>query len=347
MKEEKYSRRNFLKIGALSLGAFGLHPQSATPAQSIMAALTNPVIKAPRYFLVGSQNGVSVHKLPDDTSLIMYQIGYNEIINVYDAVESPSGPYWNPIWYRVWGGYVYSGDLYEVKYQLNSLNTNIRPTGQLAEVTVPYTRSMYYSKYEGWIPEYRLYYGTTHWVMDILTGPDNKPWYKIKDEKNSIMLYVPSEHLRFVQDLEFQPISPEIPIGKKRIEVSITFQTLKAFEYDNEIFQTKISTGRLTSAGKYIIQTKMPSKHMGNGNVTSDIYSYELVGVPWNCFFQLEDGLATHGTYWHSNFGTPMSAGCINMSMADAKWVYRWTKPIAAPEDWAKPGYGTAVVITP
>jgi len=59
MKEEKYSRRNFLKIGVLSLGAFGLHPQSATSAQSIMGALTNPLIKAPRYFLVGSQNGVS------------------------------------------------------------------------------------------------------------------------------------------------------------------------------------------------------------------------------------------------------------------------------------------------
>lgn len=334
--EPKLTRREFLKLGLVGLGA-----AVALPAGKVFAAH-----KSPRLVLVGNQNGVSVHKLPDENSLIIYQIGYNEIVNVYDQVESPAGPFWNPIWYRVWGGYIFSGDVYEVHYKLNSLNTNIRPTGQLAEITVPYTRAMFYSPHEGWIPEYRLYYGTTHWVMDVVTGPDEKPWYKIKDEKNSVMLAVPSEHLRFVTDEELQPISPDVPLGKKRIKISIMFQRLRAYEYDNLVFETKISSGGLTPIGTYSIQTKMPSKHMGNGYVTSDIRAYELVGVPWNCFFEMKEGIATHGTYWHTNFGTPMSAGCINMTMADAKWIYLWTTPVAAPEDWQKHGFGTPITLT-
>ena len=346
MKNKKYSRREFFKFGALGLGAVLIKPPSLSPKNVLPFSASQLGAKAPRYFLVGNQRGISVHKLPDDSSLIMYQIGYNEVINVYDEVEGTNGPYWNPIWYRVWGGYVYSGDLFEVKYILNSLNTNIRPTGQLAEVTVPYTQSYLYNKYQGWIPEYRLYYSTMHWVMDVLTGPDGKPWYKIKDELNSVELAVPSEHLRFVADEEFAPISANVPPGEKRIEISITFQNFKAYEGDAVVFETKISTGTITVPGDFHIETKMPSKHMGDSDLSNDIYAHRYVGVPWNCFFQMKDGLATHGAYWHSNFGAPMSAGCINMSPADAKWVYRWTTPIAAPEDWEKYGYGTLIRIT-
>ena len=234
-------------------------------------------------------------------------------MNVYDEVESPAGPFWNPIWYR-FGAVTYSAVMYTRSTIAEPPEHRYPPDRQLAEITVPYTRAMFYSPHKGWIPEYRLYYGTTHWVMDVVTGPDEKPWYKIKDEINSVMLAVPSEHLRFVTDEELQPLSPDVPLGKKRIEISIMFQRLRAYEYDNLVFETKISSGGLTPIGTYHIQTKMPSKHMGNGYVTSDIHAYELVGVPWNCFFEMEKGIATHGTYWHTNFGTPMSAGCINMT---------------------------------
>ena len=347
MKKEKYTRREFFKLGALGLGAVFLRPPRLTLNNALFSPSPNPSVKAPRTFLVGSQRGVSVHKLPDDSSLIMYQLGYNDIINVYDQVKGPAGPYWNPIWYRVWGGYVHSGNLYEVKYILNSLNPNIRPTGQLAEITVPYTQSYFYNNIQGWIPVYRLYYGSTHWIMDVITGPDEKPWYKIKDELDSSEIAVPSEHLRFIPDEDFEPISPNVPPGDKHIEISITYQNLKAYEGENLVFETKISTGSITVPGNFHIQTKLPSKHMGIADLSNDIYAYRFVGVPWTCFFQMEDGLATHGVYWHSNFGTPMSAGCINMSIPDAKWVYRWTTPVAAPEDWEKRGYGTAIHITP
>lgn len=330
------TRREFLKYGLLGLGVTALMPKHTASAS----------YQKPRYMLVGNKQGTSIHKLPDETSVIMYQRAFNEIINVYEEVVSTAGPAWNPIWYRVWGGYAFSGDLYEVKYQLNPLQTEIRETGQLAEVTVPYTRSMFYSRYDGWIPEYLLYYGSTHWVMDVITGPDEKPWYKIKDELISVELAVPSEHLRFIPDEEIAPINPEVPLGEKHIEISLPLQTLQAYEGSKLVFDTKISSGSPTPDGTYNIQTKMPSKHMGNGNLTDNIYTREWVGVPWNCFFQMTDGMATHGTFWHTNFGTPMSGGCINMSVQDAKWVFRWTTPIASPEEWATHGYGTPLHIS-
>jgi len=89
----------------------------------------------------------------------------------------------------------------------------------------------------------------------------------------------------------------------------------------------------------------MPSKHMGDGKLTDDIFAYELPGVPWVCFFH-ETGVAFHGTYWHHNFGRKMSHGCINMHTEEAKWLYRWTTPVASPYEWEKKGYGTRVIVT-
>jgi len=66
---------------------------------------------------------------------------------------------------------------------------------------------------------------------------------------------------------------------------------------------------------------------MGNGNLFADLDDYELPGVPWTPSFT-ESGIAFHGTYWHDNFGTPMSRGCINMRIEDAKWLFRWANPM-------------------
>jgi lipoprotein-anchoring transpeptidase ErfK/SrfK len=49
---------------------------------------------------------------------------------------------------------------------------------------------------------------------------------------------------------------------------------------------------------------------------------YYLPGVPYTMYFYKGYGL--HGTYWHSNFGTPMSHGCVNLKTEDAGWLYNW-----------------------
>jgi len=233
---------------------------------------------------------------------------------------------------------------------LNPLTDTIHEEGQLGEITVPYTRALLYSSRNGWDPVYRLYYQTLHWIRDIITGPDNRPWYQLEDQLNKVKYAIPAEHMRVMDDSEFDPISPDVPPGEKRIEISISRQLLTAYEGDQIVLQTKVSTGSLTPlqktpTGKFVIDPKHPSKHMGNGQVTSDIYAYELVGVPWNCFFDWEGGIATHGTYWHNNYGTPMSRGCVNMRIHEAKWLYLWTTPHGGPHDRVVNGYGTSVTV--
>ena len=53
---------------------------------------------------------------------------------------------------------------------------------------------------------------------------------------------------------------------------------------------------------------------------------YDLPGVPWVSYFS-GNGAALRGTYWHNDFGTPKSAGCINLRPEDARWLFRWSLP--------------------
>jgi len=341
MTNKTISRRNFIKLAAFSLGSLaftpGLNQQRLANKHKLVRVAGS-----------GNINSVSIHKQANEESLILYQRFKDDLINVYDEVESEFGPEFNPIWYRVWGGYVHRKWLVEVDTVLNPLTDSIHEDGQLGEITVPFTRAYRYSSFYGWEPVYRLYYHSYHWIRDIVTGPDGKPWYELEDELLRLRFAVPAEHIRIVPDSEFEPISPDVPPEEKRIDISIFDQELTAYEGDKAVFQTKISSGALTPVkrtpiGDYRVGIKMPSKHMGNGQVTTDIMAYELVGVPWNCFFELENGIATHGTYWHDNFGTPMSSGCVNMRNHDANWLFRWTNPVCEPYIWTANGLGTRV----
>jgi lipoprotein-anchoring transpeptidase ErfK/SrfK len=49
---------------------------------------------------------------------------------------------------------------------------------------------------------------------------------------------------------------------------------------------------------------------------------YYLPAVPYVMYFYEDYGL--HGTYWHNNFGTPMSHGCVNFRTEDAQWLFNW-----------------------
>jgi lipoprotein-anchoring transpeptidase ErfK/SrfK len=50
---------------------------------------------------------------------------------------------------------------------------------------------------------------------------------------------------------------------------------------------------------------------------------YHLPDVPYVMYFY--EGYGLHGTYWHNNFGTPMSHGCVNFSIPDAGWLFNWS----------------------
>jgi len=115
---------------------------------------------------------------------------------------------------------------------------------------------------------------------------------------------------------------PEI---KKQIIVSLKDQRLYAYE-DGELVETYlVSTGTKTYPtipGTYAILRKVPIKeYIGPG--------YDLKNTHWNSQFSAR-GDYFHEAWWHKKFGQPMSHGCVNMRLDDAKFIYDWA-PIGTP----------------
>lgn len=352
--QRKLTRRDFLKLGTLALSSLAFRPYfkpSDYPTPDVRGRVTIAEIDVYR-------------KPSSDTSLIVGKRYRDQLVNIYYSLNAPDGPAYNPVYYRVWGGYAYSAYLQLVKMRFNPVMTSVVAGGQLCEVTVPFTDSYRYSRYEGWLGQYRLYYETTHWVTGIGEGPDGEAWYKITNELDqNLDYYAPAIHFRPIPDQEISPLSPDVPADEKRIEVSISEQKLMAYEGERLAFSTKVSTGIHSSAptengiptdtprGEFHVQSKSPSKHMGSLKGSSGApEGYSLPGVPWTCFFVPETGVAFHGAYWHNNFGVQMSHGCVNMRPVDAKWLFRWCTPLweVPVKDrfaWDRRGYGTRVKV--
>lgn len=341
----RLSRRDFLKLGGLGLGTLAFSPS----VQAFNSFDDSFLVRV-------ATKSVSIYSRPSDKSSIISTWFRDELLHVYEQV-TVAEPAHNPVWYRVWGGYLHRSHLQRVKTLYNKtlpalkLDEGMR---QLVEVTVPFTEPWRTSKTFGWQKlGFRLYYESTHWVEAIEEGPNGEPWYRVYDDLAG-SYHVDSLHVRPIPAEEMAPITPEIPLEKKRIEVNLTTQMLTAFENDQQIFRTNISSGipngprgadglsTKTPQGEFRILEKDPAKHMGNGNLFADADDYELPGVPWTLFFTAQ-GHAFHGTYWHENFGVPMSHGCINMRTAEAKWLFRWALPKHEIGKTTNRGYGTLV----
>ncbi len=114
------------------------------------------------------------------------------------------------------------------------------------------------------------------------------------------------------------------PTTSKWIEINLTTQTVTAYEGSMPIKSVVVSTGVArtpTVLGAYKIYRKIPSQTMSGGSQAAGDYYY-LPNVTDVMYFYRD--YAIHGTYWHNNFGRPMSHGCVNMTLADAKWFYQW-----------------------
>jgi hypothetical protein len=119
----------------------------------------------------------------------------------------------------------------------------------------------------------------------------------------------------------------------KRIEIDLTNQHLYAYEGDRKVYDFLVSTGKwgATPTGTFNIWIKLRYTKMEGGNKALGTYYY-LPNVPYTMFFYNQSipkhrGYGIHGTYWHSNFGHPMSHGCINMKTEEAEQLYSWANP--------------------
>jgi lipoprotein-anchoring transpeptidase ErfK/SrfK len=106
----------------------------------------------------------------------------------------------------------------------------------------------------------------------------------------------------------------------KWIEVDLSTQTLTMYLDNTVVAQYLISSGKAatpTAIGEGRIYAKYPVQTM-TGTINGEYYY--VPNIKWVSYFY--GGEAFHGTYWHDNFGHPMSHGCINMTEADAKVLY-------------------------
>ena len=115
-----------------------------------------------------------------------------------------------------------------------------------------------------------------------------------------------------------------VPGTAKSIVVSISQQRMWVYEGETMVLSSLVSTGRPgfdTPTGSFSIVVKKPVEDM-EGLIGGEYYNVE--DVPSVMYFT-DVGHAIHGTYWHSNFGTVMSHGCINLPVDVAAWLYEWT----------------------
>ena len=335
------SRREFLKLsGAASLLiAFRSTPDSNYP--ELIGRVTKRVL--------------SVYSEPTFNASEVCVLDRDELISIDERVISDEGPRYNPLWYQTCGGYAHSGNIQIVQWQPQNPFYGLPQEGALFQISVPYTRTYAQPNPES-TPYYRLYYHSNAWVMKVVEGIDGRMWYGLLDDVLGLRYFARAEHLRKVQASELAPISPDVPSREKRIEVSLDQQEIRAFEYNRLVLRTRMSSGipdpkpryngipTITPTGNFYVNRKMPLRHMGDANLTSDLNAYEIPGVPWVTYFHFT-GVAFHGTYWHCDFGRPRSHGCVNMRTEEAQWIYRWTMPIVAPNDYIGTGVGTTVIV--
>lgn len=111
----------------------------------------------------------------------------------------------------------------------------------------------------------------------------------------------------------------------KWIEINLSEQTLAAYEKDKQVFGPEYiasgMSGHETVTGLFHIWLKNYSQTMRGGSKEAGTF-YEIPNVQWVSYFFEE--YAIHGAWWRSYFGAPGSHGCVNMTNADARWIFDW-----------------------
>ncbi len=177
-----------------------------------------------------------------------------------------------------------------------------------------------------------LYFG----IRDFLIKRKSEIGCHCVNQKTATGNFEKEEKVAFFEGKKVDPLLAELPepemnvmgatSGEKWIEVDLTKQKLTAWEGDKVYFETLISSGKWypTPTGDYNILSKFKYTKMSGGNPAINTYYY-LPNVPYTMYFN--NGFGLHGTYWHNNFGQPMSHGCVNLPTLVAEKLFYWTTP--------------------
>ena len=117
--------------------------------------------------------------------------------------------------------------------------------------------------------------------------------------------------------------------GEKWVDVNLSEHTVTAYEGADVVFgpvpMVNGAPATPTVEGTYHIYLRYEKQTMEGAN--ADGSDYRTEDVPWISYFY--KGYALHGAYWRDSFGFAGDAGshgCVNMSVADAKWIFDWSE---------------------
>ncbi len=338
------SRREILKIAAAGLTGLALRP-----FEQLWGMTEFPQAEK----LGRACATIEIKNRPDPESPTLGLL-YEDYVVPWLREVSGKNPYYvfnNQRWVEIPDGYVYAPYLQPVR---NLANTPVSalPTGSLgsgmwAEVTVPYVdirlendptgNSWVGSRIEQGQP-LRVYYSQLFWVDRIRDTEAGVVEYHVNPNYYGGLdqFWVDARAMRPILQDEIKPIHPDAQ--SKRIQVNVSRQTLSCFEDTEEVYFCRTATGAkydmygnivdhwATPVGTHQITRKFMSLQMSGGTTGAP---YDLPGIGWTVIFAT-GGVAIHSTFWHHNFGDPMSHGCVNVSPEDAKWIFLWTLPSVA-----------------
>ncbi|MFN2190518.1 MAG: LysM peptidoglycan-binding domain-containing protein [Candidatus Promineifilaceae bacterium] len=136
------------------------------------------------------------------------------------------------------------------------------------------------------------------------------------------VLTIPDPNSTPLDELQTLP-NASYSYGERWIEVDLTVQRLIAYEEERPVYTTAVSSGLwpyVTVTGLYKVYLRYESQTMNGYRLG---YDYYLENVPYVMYFYRD--FSIHGTYWHNNFGSPMSHGCVNTPTPAAQWLYNWS----------------------
>jgi hypothetical protein len=372
------SRRDFLKITGLSLGALAFKPYLIPNYDYLASPKRLPQFPASAVIGRVTENDVDIRSRPTNDPGLNTSIGKLRADSLVEwnreVIGNVVGGLTNQRYVETPQGYVYGSVVQPTKNIPNTPITEL-PNGQgfFAEVTVPYVELAH----EGivaspWLQDNllyqfppRLYYGQVVWI-DQIRNVNGFVEYRWNEDANGRgygygggygeFFWVDGAGLKPLSDADVAPISPDVDPAEKTISIDLDYQTLSCYEGNNEVFFCKISSGKsydpvtgeivdtyATPAGTLLTYWKIVSKNMTAGNESA---GYSTPAVPW-CTFIATGGVAIHGAHWHNAFGEKRSHGCVNVSPEHAKWIFRWTTPYVSlgvgEERRSLPDYGTIV----
>lgn len=345
------TRRQFLKLSALSLGGLALNPRFGfEPSHAHLPDFP----KAERLGRICKGKwDIKARPNPDSTTVgVVYEDAVfpwlREVVG-----DKPNYVFNNQRWVETPDGFIYAPFIQPVRnlpnQPLQTLPNSSLGPGMWVEVTVPYVDVILQNapSSNSWISArmdqgqpIRLYYSQVFWVDRIKTGEGGNLLYRVNPNYYGgvDMLWADAAAFRPITAEDIAPINPKA--SDKRVVVDVIHQTLSCYEGNQEVYYCRVSTGAKfdmygnavdkwsTPVGQHRVARKYISLQMSGGTTGA---GYDLPGIGWTSIFAT-GGVAIHSTFWHNNYGDPMSHGCVNALPEDSRWVFRWNEP-AVPYD--------------